>query len=167
MAIKPYKGVSSKQNWDIIEFLAGMEARKDPSALQTTKDSAVDGLEMGVFAALDGSGNLIKHAVGSTDTAGITLLDELADDFENFKFNIDDKVAVARRGFFTVKFDEANAPVANGQVLISHAGGLEGYLTSLDDVNSKEISNGAVTIEEVQDTVAIVSVRGDGLIPIA
>ena len=99
----------SKRTWDISEAEAGNRASSDPGSLEVTKDVDADGLPFGVFADLNpATKKLRKLVAGSTASVGLTLISNLARDYENRKYNADDKAAVARRGFFLVKIDINN-----------------------------------------------------------
>lgn len=154
----------TKQIWDVNENEAGALGSFDPAALEITRDVGEDGLEFGIFVRLN-AGKAAKIIAASASVIGCTLISNLADDYENRKYNIDDKAAIGRRGYFWVKFDPANIPVVGGAVIVSTAANLEGYLTSLDDVTTNVVPAG-VTIETVLDTTAEVYLEGKGLIPI-
>lgn len=154
---------SSKKVWDISEFEAGDIGTQDPAQLQVTKVNALDGVEMGTFVATDANGKTIKVLVGTTLVAGVALLDDKADDFENREFAVADQVPVMRRGFPIVKIDIANKPVVGSLVRISHDTDIEGYLTT-NVSNSKQAPS--VVIERVFDTVAEVYLHGLAAIPL-
>lgn len=151
---------STKQIWNIGEGGAGFVAKTDPANLQVTEQAGEDGLQFGSFVARDA--NLMKLFDGVfTEIAGLALSDNFASDFENSKYNLDDKVAVARRGFYYVNIDTANLPVVGGVVKLSAVAGKEGYLTSSAGLVGI-LSGGGVRIEAVFDTVAVVYLDGKG-----
>ncbi len=148
----------SKKAHDINEQQAGREGSQGSAPLEVTRESGVDGLEFGTFVSKLANGKLKKVIAADTEVAGIALGSHLATDYANRKYNTDNKVALARRDFFTVKIDIANKPVAGGPVRISSAAGIEGYLTT-DLTDSKLVAEG-VEIEAVYDTIAEVYLEG-------
>lgn len=157
---------SNKKNWDIAEKEAGSVGSTDNAALEVTRRVGTDGVEFGVFINVDSVTGLVdKVAAGDALVHGVALIDNLAQDYENRQYKIDDKAAVARRGYFMVKIDVNNKPVVGGVVRISSAASLEGYLTT-NAVGSKIAAEG-IAIEAVFDTVAEVYLEGKAAIAVA
>lgn len=157
---------STKPTWDISEGTPGRESAHDPAALEETFLVGEDGIEFGTFVTQDATTKKIeKMAVGNTNVAGLALVSNLAHDFENAKYGLDDKAAVAKRGYFYVKLDVNNIPAEGDAVRISFDANIEGYLTS-NAVNSLAAAEG-ITIRRVFDTMAEVFLEGKGSIVVA
>ena len=151
---------NTKKIWDVNEQEAGSVAQSDPADLQVTEEIGEAGVEFGVFVCRDpGDQNKIKKFDGVfTNSAGVSLISNLASDYLNRKYGLGNAAAIARRGFFVVKIDVANKPVAGGAVILSAVAGKEGYLTSVG--SPVGVVTGGVRIESVLDTVAIVYLEG-------
>ncbi len=157
---------STKQIWDIEENEAGSVGSKGSAPLEFTKEVGTDGVEFGTFINVDSTtGKVDKLNAADLFVHGIALIGNLADGFHERVYNDGDIAAIARREYFFVKIDSANAPAVGGSVFISTAASLEGYLTSVDDVNSSEAADG-IEIVAVFDNVAEVFLDGKAKIAV-
>jgi hypothetical protein len=154
----------SRPNWDITEQEAGMAGSQAENAEAAPTRKALAALEFGAFV-VNGSGGYDKFSNAATSVVGPALFNNLARNNTNRLYTIGELASVGRRGYFLVKIDTANKPVAYGAVKISYAAGKEGYLTSAG--SSFRTAASGIQITEVLDSVAEVYLDGSPVYAVA
>jgi len=155
---------SNRKNWLDTELEAGESSNSDKGELVVpfkVSDTEAEGLPFGVFAVDDGNTSKLPRT-GDTKVIGISTIVQNSSDFENRNSLINTQSGIARRGFFAVKIDAANAPSVGGGInIIKAAGALNGALTSLTTGIALVVDpDDGMRIEEVFTNVALVYLPG-------